>query len=203
MHHPLDWLRGFDKIDAESNLNKKCEFLLHGHLHAPGINQIRAPGRASTIIAAGACFDKRTSFNSYNFVQLDFENGQGIIYFRLYSDKDGGFWTKDNISYSDLQDGKYIFPLSISLSNSPTKLKEALPKLDNKNALDTSIRIPQIPRPYFAHYFHLQSNFTGRIDECNALDEWLSNKKIPIMVLVAIGGMGKTSLVWLAKRALE
>lgn len=110
MHHPLDWLS--DKGSVEAILNKECEFILHGHLHDNSITQICAPGRDSTIIGAGACFERRTTQNSYNFVQLDLRRGNGTIYLRRYSDKDGGFWAKDTLTYSVAQDGKFIFPLS-------------------------------------------------------------------------------------------
>ncbi len=56
--------------------------------------------------------------------------------------------------------------------------------------------IPTLPQPYFAHPYPLQANFTGRIAERQMLTDWLTNDERPILVLVAIGGMGKSSLSW-------
>lgn len=56
--------------------------------------------------------------------------------------------------------------------------------------------IPLPPQPCFAHPYPLQANFTGRFAERQMLTDWLTNDKRPIFALVAIGGMGKSSLVW-------
>lgn len=196
MHHPINWLMGVDK-DSFENLNKKCDFILHGHLHEPSFNQIYAPGREYTISAAGSCFDKRLTLNSYNFAQLDLKNRKGTVYLRIYSDKDGGFWTKDTMTYSEAPDGNYPFPLSsrIRVPLESNTNSSNLPET-KYNSTNDSIGIPLIPKPYLAHFFHLQSNFTGRIVECDILNGWIENGKQPIMVLHAIGGMGKSSLVW-------
>lgn len=199
MHHPIGWLLDVDKSSVEPILYKKCDFILHGHLHEQNLNQINAPGRASTIIAAGASFEKRLTHNSYNFVQLDLKTCEGTIYLRTYSDKDSGFWTKDTLTYSEAPDGNYKFPLSKKIcrsSQKPDPNLSMLPESSGKNSESNSIGIPLSPKPYFAHFFHLQSNFTGRIKECEILNDWLIRVKQPIMVLYAIGGMGKSSLAW-------
>jgi hypothetical protein len=56
--------------------------------------------------------------------------------------------------------------------------------------------IPCLPQPYFAHFFDLHANFTGRERNRQMLSEWLKEDKKPIFTLVAIGGMGKSSLAW-------
>jgi calcineurin-like phosphoesterase family protein len=111
MHHPFDWLQKFDIEDVKPSLSKECQFILHGHLHEQSISQIISPGIFSTVVGAGACFDKRTSFNSYNFVQLDLDSNKGKIHLRMYSDRDSGFWTNDTITYSDAPNGVYEFLL--------------------------------------------------------------------------------------------
>jgi hypothetical protein len=42
----------------------------------------------------------------------------------------------------------------------------------------------------------LQKNFTGRVHERQRLTEWLAEDKRPALALVALGGMGKSSLAW-------
>jgi tetratricopeptide (TPR) repeat protein len=56
--------------------------------------------------------------------------------------------------------------------------------------------MPLPPQPYFAHPYPLQENFTGRIHERRMLTEWLTKDKRPVLALIALGGMGKSSLVW-------
>ncbi|MCI0559797.1 MAG: NB-ARC domain-containing protein, partial [Nitrososphaera sp.] len=56
--------------------------------------------------------------------------------------------------------------------------------------------IPMPPQPYFAHPYPLQVNFTGRIAERQMLTDWLTNDERSILTLVAMGGMGKSSLSW-------
>lgn len=199
MHHPFDWFRKFDRSDVESSLSEKCAFVLHGHLHEQSINHISGPGRSSTVIGAGACFEKRTSFNSYNFVQLNLDDGKGRIHLRMYSDKDSGFWTNDTITYKGAPNGVYEFPLPSDICKA--SVEERAIGLQKSNAKINSqftrlIGIPLKPQPYFAHFFHLHSNFTGRTNELKALCDWFNDNKDSVIVLNAIGGMGKSSLAW-------
>lgn len=52
------------------------------------------------------------------------------------------------------------------------------------------------PRPYFAHHYPLQENFTGRVDRRQMLTDWLSEDDRPVFALIAMGGMGKSALAW-------
>jgi len=65
--------------------------------------------------------------------------------------------------------------------------------------------VPVAPTPYIAHSYALPPNFTGREVEKAMLSNWLHNAKEPMLVLEAIGGMGKTALswVWLHDDVLE
>jgi hypothetical protein len=51
-------------------------------------------------------------------------------------------------------------------------------------------------QPYFAHPYALQVNFTGRLTERQMLTAWLTDDQRPILALVGMGGMGKSSLSW-------
>jgi tetratricopeptide (TPR) repeat protein len=55
---------------------------------------------------------------------------------------------------------------------------------------------PLPPAPHFAHPYPLQSNFTGRSDQRRLLTDWFLNDSRPVIGLIAIGGMGKSSLTW-------
>jgi len=111
MHHPFDWLLSFDRDDCEALLVGGCHFILHGHLHRTGLASLETPDEAAMIIAAGASFETRQSTNSYNFIQIDPISGRGTVYLRTYSDKRGGFWTADVMSYRNVEEGQYEFAL--------------------------------------------------------------------------------------------
>jgi len=110
MHHPFEWLQDFDRDDCEPLLLRGCDFVLHGHLHRTGLIQLRAPGIEAMVIAAGACYETRQYLNSYNLVQLDLRAGKGTVYLQTYSDRHGGFWTRDLLTYPEAP-GEYHFDL--------------------------------------------------------------------------------------------
>jgi hypothetical protein len=62
------------------------------------------------VLGAGACYDTRDHPNAYNLVHLDFDSGKGTVYLRMYSDQQGGFWTKDVLTYRNAP-GEYTFDL--------------------------------------------------------------------------------------------
>ncbi len=65
-----------------------------------------------------------------------------------------------------------------------------LPSLDR-----ATNQVPTI-QPNLVHPYALQSNFTGRIHERAELTAWLTDDARPIFSLVAMGGMGKSTLAW-------
>ena len=82
-----------------------------------------SPDAEAMVVAAGASFEKRRSHNSYNLVQLDMEAGQGTMFLRAWSDRRGGFWTKDVLTYKNVDDGEFIFPLSLPDGPDPKERK--------------------------------------------------------------------------------
>ena len=88
-----------------------CDFVLYGHLHHRAMTQLVSPDSGAMVIAAGASYETRQYTNLYNFVRLDFTAGAGTVYLRYYSDKRGGFWAKDTLTYRNVPDGVYTFTL--------------------------------------------------------------------------------------------
>jgi len=80
--------------------------------------------------------------------------------------------------------------LSTSLAKH-IKEKEGTPVHVEKACL-----IPAAPIPYMAHPYALPEHFTGRRAEMAMLSNWFFNEKEPVLVLEAIGGMGKSALSW-------
>ncbi|TEU14814.1 MAG: hypothetical protein E3J21_14810 [Anaerolineales bacterium] len=129
LHHPFDWLQEFDRNDCEALLMQGCDFVLHGHLHRTGLLSLTMPD-------AGASYASRDYPNSYNFVQLDLGTGQGTVYLRRYSDERGGFWTKDVMTYQNVDDGQYPFELMPSLGAAPATDRREMPSVPVMPAVD-------------------------------------------------------------------
>lgn len=97
VHHPFDdWLaRTEDRRKAKMWLHTDCHFVLQGHIHE---NEAHQQDKLH-YIRAGAVYEDRyssqPSSNSYNFVKLDLDNGEGKIYFRCYNVRRDE-WVSDN-----------------------------------------------------------------------------------------------------------
>ncbi|MCH8989095.1 MAG: hypothetical protein IIA92_09830 [Chloroflexi bacterium] len=73
-------------------------------------------------------------------------------------------------------------------------IEEGLPQQPRKH--EPEPLIPKPPEPFFAHRYPMQENFTGRVREREMLTQWLMANEHPVLVLTAIGGMGKSALTW-------
>jgi predicted phosphodiesterase len=97
-HHPFEWLAdNQDRHQVELLLRRNCHFMLQGHRHRTKVFQEETLDGKMLTVLAGAGYDDRYSFNRYNFVKLNLDNGEGIIYFRRYSDAQRG-WLPDSDS---------------------------------------------------------------------------------------------------------
>ena len=135
LHHPLDWLREFDRDDSGAMLADGCHFVLHGHLHHTAATQLTTPDGAATILTGGACYDTRQYANTYNWVQLNLAAGNGTVTLRRYSDARGGFWAKDTLTYRNAPDGVYRFRLPASLQGcAPSPQRDAPPSQETQRS---------------------------------------------------------------------
>ncbi len=143
MHHPFDWIQDFDRSVVNPLLCDNCDFVLHGHMHQVGLLEARTPDSKAMIIAAGACYETREYPNSYNFVQLDFSTGKGTVHLRMYSDRRGGFWAKDVLSYRNVDDGTYTFNFLNIEPSSSVPVSVAANKVPERAVDESAIR-PEI-----------------------------------------------------------
>jgi hypothetical protein len=103
MHHPFEWFSTVeDRGRLRRALTQACHFLLRGHEHDPEVT-VLAAGTAggSAIFSAGAAYDRRDSTfrpNGYNFVYLDFEQGQGTVYLRRYDSDQRKFIANSSVT---------------------------------------------------------------------------------------------------------
>lgn len=119
-HHPLEWLSDVDRRDIMPLLRKNVDMCLHGHLHEPMFEVTFNPSGSFGIIAAGSSYLSRDYQNSYNITMLDFDEGIGITWLRAFTDKDGGHWFADNITYDEIK-GKFQWQLSDRFSKRKEK----------------------------------------------------------------------------------
>ena len=111
VHHPFDWLLGFDEDICRPLLMDSCGFILTGHRHRPDLAEEHRPYGSALFIGAGACYETRQHSNSYNWVRLDLETQLGEVLLRAWSASQAGFWTADARSSVNMTDGKYRFQL--------------------------------------------------------------------------------------------
>lgn len=111
MHHPLSYLDDFDSNDIEKILVRKCNILLHGHLHISEFKKIMGMKSELVIIPAGSLYQSRDYVNSYNITTLDIEKRQGTVFYRRYSDMQNAFVKDIDTTGEDL-DGSIKFSLN-------------------------------------------------------------------------------------------
>lgn len=167
LHHPFDWLAPFDQSRVEVHLKRKCNIILHGHGHKPGISKIDDNFGYYVVIPAGACYDRRSTADSnytfsYNFVHLDLESNQGTVFLRRWSDQNRE-WRKDD---DTCPEGKSEFSIF-------RKEKVQIPH--------------QIPTP--------PQDFTGRDGDLKELLDNFE-QGATITGLRGMGGIGKTALAF-------
>lgn len=78
----------------------------------------------------------------------------------------------------------------------PSIEESSIAQAPEKLASQIAPWIPSLPQFFLAHPYPLQENFTGRMEERNALNTWWQNEAQQLLILQAIGGMGKSSLTW-------
>ena len=125
MHHPLSWLQTWDEAIAKSMLYKQCKFILHGHLHMPEIFSVATPDGQTMVIPGGACYSRMHHTNSYNLVQLDLADNEGVIYFRRYDPRVAGRWFADTSLYEGAPRGEYRFNLDLAKGSSSMRVAQS------------------------------------------------------------------------------
>lgn len=91
-HHPLHWLREFDRRPIQKSIEDSYDFFHHGHLHEP---EKRIGGRC-LVLGAGASFETRQSRNAYARVTLDLLNARRKVKTIQYNPKDRRFSLESN-----------------------------------------------------------------------------------------------------------
>jgi tetratricopeptide (TPR) repeat protein/predicted phosphodiesterase len=175
LHHPFDWLADFESSQIMRRLFKRCDFILRGHQHEQQVTVIHSTYGDCIVIPAGACYDRCSYANAYNFVHLDFESGKGIVFLRCWNERDE--WREDIDSSPE---GKFEFSLSKFIPNN------AEPK--NLNATKSIIE---------------PVNIIGRDEQINDFSKLISDfdhaqvvcDNVLLISIWGFGGVGKTYLL--------
>jgi predicted MPP superfamily phosphohydrolase len=83
-HHPVSWLRGFDREDCRPHLLKNFDLILTGHTHHASPEQQATPSGRTVFSEGGALYVSRRYFDGYCFIELD--GGAARFVLRRYED---------------------------------------------------------------------------------------------------------------------
>ncbi|WP_025726850.1 metallophosphoesterase family protein [Heyndrickxia ginsengihumi] len=104
IHHPLDWLKEFDRNAIKTQLMSKFDLIYTGHVHTQDTHQIIQGTSKSVFYQCGALFDGRF-FNGYAITTYDFHTNEVTLKLREYYDRRRVFDKALNI----VADGKASF----------------------------------------------------------------------------------------------
>lgn len=85
MHHPVSWLKEFEKLSIENTLIKNVHIVFQGHVHQGDTSSIEKNGERLVVFTAGATYKSRASVNSYSFGKLNLLTGKGEKFSHSYS----------------------------------------------------------------------------------------------------------------------
>jgi tetratricopeptide (TPR) repeat protein len=209
MHHPFEFLADFECSQIEKSLRSGCNFILRGHQHNPKVEVAHSTDGDSTVIPAGACYDRRTYANAYNFVHLDFKSGRGVVFLRCWNGKDK--WREDVDSSAG---GKYEFFISKSIlenlqwNDSSQKSAKGTPiDLRSKEIIPSHTSHQKKIGDLFKNNDRTSTNdstyIIGRGNQINDFSELLSNfyhaqaisDNVLLICIWGFGGVGKTTLL--------
>ncbi|WP_019867460.1 metallophosphoesterase [Methylovulum miyakonense] len=109
-HHPFSCFHPCE-VSQLNQLKQRADLILTGHFHDPSNTDQRDSAGKTVIIGAGACYETRTSENSFNVGVLDLDMSNGKIQFYKYLDKDQQ-WTKNtDINLNEDDDGRFPFTI--------------------------------------------------------------------------------------------
>lgn len=104
LHHPLDWLKVFDRNAIYPRLVSNFDMVFTGHIHTQDTHQIIKSNEKTVFYQCGPVFDGRL-FNGYAITTYDFNTREVVLNLREYYDSRRVFDKALNIS----EDGQASF----------------------------------------------------------------------------------------------
>jgi hypothetical protein len=133
MHHPWDYLAGFDAEQARESIHLHCDLLLYGHRCEPVASRVLPPDarRACLELAAGCAHTATDHPSRFQWIELYPHPRRVRVLFRLWIK---GAWQPDhNQPGDDDHDGAVEFPLD----RPPTEI-----------GATSTARAPEVPAAY-------------------------------------------------------
>lgn len=86
-HHPLEWLKEFDRESIYTRIITEFDIILNGHMHTPDCKHFSSLNNQSAIfLRCASLFDGRL-YNGYSIVKMDLAVREVELNFREYFDK--------------------------------------------------------------------------------------------------------------------
>jgi hypothetical protein len=90
-----------------------------------------------------------------------------------------------------------VIDFFVDAADLPGRIASALANLQFQHrAQQGGMPRPLPPQPLIAHPYPLDNHFVGRLAERQQLRSWFDAAASPLLVLEAMGGLGKTALAW-------
>jgi predicted MPP superfamily phosphohydrolase len=111
MHHPRSYLVDFDETQLTELLVRRCDVLIHGHLHVSDFKGLASMQRALAVVPCGSLFQGDDRVNSYNVSRVNLKNRRLVVRYRRYSELQKEF-VKDLDTTGDERDGQFSAKLA-------------------------------------------------------------------------------------------
>ncbi|MBL7731705.1 MAG: metallophosphoesterase, partial [Chitinophagaceae bacterium] len=205
IHHPFECFHDCERPSVET-VKRNSDIILSGHVHEPDNNFSRDGNTGETIhIMAGAGYEKRNSFNSFNIIEINPDDLSGNVVFYKYLPRNHS-WIQnkdinpDNNGVFDFKIKKPWYeadeatPAPRPVSKQTAKKKKTGGDAKEEETIDT---IPKPPAFYAKPKYLGTHRFTGRQTELDTLNDWASAANTyNVLLFEAMGGMGKSMLTW-------
>ena len=185
VHHPLDWLSGYERSNIRASLETSVDSLLRGHLHETEAPRVGVSRRGELLhVAAGAAYQTRRWPN--RALYATFENEHLMIFPIRYEDRPREVWTVDPSVFPEAPGYEGRFPIA----------RLAAPAEERLIAPPVAPR-PPAPQPRYP------SNIASRLDlRLVGRDELLQKMRAAldgfpaerVLVLHGPPGVGKSEL---------
>ena len=120
LHHPLEWLAGFEEENIKATLHGTLDILLRGHQHKTVAEHVTSGSGELLHIAAGASYNDRKSPN--RAIYATFHDGNVSVYPVRYEDGPQEIWTVDTSVYPSESGFEKSFPILRLATDTPNNV---------------------------------------------------------------------------------
>jgi hypothetical protein len=185
-HHPFNWLTEREDPRIGRDVSRMFDFHLHGHEHEDWILE----DGNHTRIAAGACYDRSSKHNGYNFTVMDVRSGVTHVHLRAY-DRQGQGWVPRCIHGRTSDHGVWRLNHKYDIASTPARRVFASPRPSQ----EVIGKKPLAAHDYFSPAREIEDadKFVGRKKELEKAVCALRSDGASVAIF-GQAGLGKTSL---------